>query len=453
MSSRLRLIFYLSVALTAVFAILVTRPSVMAEPIGTALLANDSGVKVSAYDGLTLNQSVAVRFDVSPSDLPVRIDTLEIGLDVGGDTMSSWPLLMRIESVVNNTPSGAPLFSARVRVELDQSGWYSIPIQPFTVAGGSSLIISIKTENYGIPPGIWLDDSTSIQAKRNFYGVNAANWQEHYQFWPDPENVGHLMIRANVSTNQDAVSTRTPTPTITNTPSRTPTPTPTITPSPTATVPPTITPTFTPTLTLTPTITPTPLPEGVMVELGASADTYVVEGNPGANFGRELNLKAGISDDLGAHQLLIGGFFLGGLPPGAELVAAELFLHVQDDPNLSSLTLQSHRLRSPWAEREVTYASSVSLWGEAYDSVSLDSTAGAGDWIAFDVTELVHGWQDGHWPNYGIGIDITDSGGGTQGLNFDAHERLFWGPQLHLVFNVSTPSPMLIPLYLPLLQK
>ena len=37
----------------------------------------------------------------------------------------------------------------------------------------------------------------------------AANWLEHYQFWPDPENVGNLMIRANVSTNQDALNTRT----------------------------------------------------------------------------------------------------------------------------------------------------------------------------------------------------------------------------------------------------
>jgi hypothetical protein len=190
-----------------------------------------------------------------------------------------------------------------------------------------------------------------------------------------------------------------------------------------------------------------------MVELGTSADTYVVAGNPDANFGRDLNLKAGISDALGVHQLLIGGFWMGGFPPGAELVGAQLFLHVQEDANLSALTLQSHRLTAPWSEREVTFATATNLWGEAYGSALLDGALGAGDWIVFDVTELVQGWKNGRWPNYGIGIDVADPGSGTQLPNFDAHERPFWGPQLHLIFKMPTSTPTLIPLYLPLLRK
>jgi len=104
-------------------------------------------------------------------------------------------------------------------------------------------------------------------------------------------------------------------------------------------------------------------------------------------------------------------------------------------------------------EQEVTFATATGLWGEAYGSATLNSTVGASDWIVFNVTELVQGWQDGQWPNYGIGIDVAEAEAGDQYLNLDAHEKPFWGPQLHLIFKIPTPTPTFQSLYLPLLTR
>ena len=133
---------------------------------------NDSGVKISTYDGLVNGESIAIRLDFDPADLPVRIDTLEIGLDVSAENSSSWPLLYRLENNINNAPPGTDsLFAQIVRVELTESGWYSIPINPFVVESGNSVIISLTSQDFPgrTPPGVWIDDSTSIETKRNFY--------------------------------------------------------------------------------------------------------------------------------------------------------------------------------------------------------------------------------------------------------------------------------------------
>ena len=81
-------------------------------------------MKASTYDGISTSQSIAVRLDFAPTDLPVHVDSLDIGLDIGEGNASSWALLYRLENIVNNAPSGSgSQFSQIVRVELSESGW------------------------------------------------------------------------------------------------------------------------------------------------------------------------------------------------------------------------------------------------------------------------------------------------------------------------------------------
>ncbi|MCP4168567.1 MAG: DNRLRE domain-containing protein [Chloroflexi bacterium] len=433
------------------FAVVVLSPA-QAEPTSVGQLANDSGTLGSTFDEFSGRRTLAVRLDFDPTESPLRIDSVDVYLEPQDGSNSNFPIFVRIEKPANNAPSGILEFTKTFRLQIDQAGWYSIPINHTYGSGGSSFIVSLKS--WGVPtrpaPLVGLDDSTNIPARYNYYGDNFNAWQEHYLFWDEPETAGNLMVRASISTGDDALYTPTPTATATNTPTltRTPTPTftptPTITPSQTLTHTPTLTLTPTPTATLTPTITPTPLPEGVIVELGASADTYVVQGLPNSNFGHNAELLVGADDENGVYQILTGGYLLDGLPADADVQSAELALYIDDITVDETVTIYAHRLLDPWVESKATYANVESIMAESYGAFSVGADTEVGTWIALDVTDLVRGWLAGTWPEYGIGLRTTSTGSGPQLLSFAPHEELYLGPRLRLNYHTS------IPLYLPL---
>jgi len=225
-----------------------------ARPRTVALLQNDNGQVGGTFDDLTGRRTLAVRLSLPPRNGPLRLDTLQIYMapQPGSSTAR---LFIRLETVAGDVPdSGEPERTWRVTVPLTTAGWYSIPLYHLLISDGDSVIISIKSEDFpwAPPPLIMLDDSQNIEVNRNFYGQNFSSWQEHYQFWPNPESVGHLMMRLAITSGDAALLTPTATPaatvtataTATNTP--TPTATPTSTPTPTGTATPTSTPTSTP---------------------------------------------------------------------------------------------------------------------------------------------------------------------------------------------------------------
>ncbi|NOX60985.1 MAG: DNRLRE domain-containing protein [Chloroflexi bacterium] len=430
---RIRMALFLVISISLA---LVGLSQSRAEPVGSAQLANDSGVVGGHFDNLVGARSVAVRLDFNPADKPIRIDSIEIYLDPPQDAPASWPFLVRFEQIQNNAPSAAqPLFTKRARIRLEQAGWYALPINwnPKDNEYGDSIIISIGSEASpsATPPRLGLDDSLNIPTKRNFYGENFSAWQEHYAFWPDPANVGHLMIRANITTGEDALLTPSPTATSTRTPTATPTPTRT----PTAT--------RTPTPTHTPTATPTPLPVGRIIELGAGQDAYTAAASPSANFGRDFALKVGRDEQNGVMQSFIGGFFLANIPPGSEIRQATLALRIQDAQDARGLILRARRLAIDWNETELTANNASGLMAEGIGETTLSDTPLTGDWIELNVRELVQGWVDGRWPAYGIGLEIdAPSQSRTRWIVFDAHERPYTGPYLRLVYALPTDATL-----------
>lgn len=443
-SRRLRLILF-SLIFISILLTLFSHPQVQAEPRGFVQLHNDSGTVGTSTIALTNTstevRSVAVRLDILGLETPVRIDSLTLYLEPQDDTPRSFPLFVRIESMSQNRPanSGDPYRTWSVRIPLDGAGWYEVPLTPAWIVEGlnESFILSLVSQDlpWLLPPLLRLDDSTNIEVNRNFYGERFSAWQEHYSFWPNPEEIGHLMIRVNVATGADSLKTATITATPTPSPSPTTTPTLTLTSTPTSSV------TATPVPTQTPTLMPTEVPKGIIVELGASADAYTIQRQADTNFGREIELHLGNQPGLGEQRILVGGFFLSDIPPTSTIYQAELALHIKSVQNLFALTLTAHELTQLWDETTVTAANSRDLWGDSYASQHVSDLTSAGDWLSFDLTSLVQAWVDAEKPAYGIGLKANINGGNSQLLILDAHEYPYFGPRLRIRFQPPSATP------------
>lgn len=468
-----------SLAVVAVFfaaAILLAALRLDAPPVraDAKQLANDSGIVGGRYTTFDSGRLIASRLSFNSADKPIRIDSIDVYMEPQAGSGGSFSVMARLEVMVDDAPSNQePLFTRVGKVTVTEPGWYRLFFDHVLQTSGNSFMISLlsfgaDTAGYK-SPAIGLDNSANIPVKRNYYG-DGNIWQEHYKFWPQPATVGHLMMRANITTGPDALLTPSPTPTITPTPTLTPTPTPTITP--TSTLTPTVTPTRTvtptPTATPTPTITPTPtsLPTGAFLELGASEDTFLLSKQPQANFGHDQTLDVGMTNTAGVHQALIGGFLLGGVPANVQLIKAELAVNVSSAQNTNGMMLQARRLTAAWSEETATLANSAEIWGDVIALVQLGPAPSG--WLTIDVTQLVGDWLTGATPNFGIGLDAV-VGVGSQLLTVNAHEMPYLGPRLRLNYIVPTatptatstatptvtPTPTATPiaLYLPIIQQ
>ena len=433
-------LFYLSLALLlvalGVFAFWHDQTPLLAAPTDTLQLANDSGVMGQGYGGLQSSRTVAVRLDFGQIQRPIRVDSVEIYLAPQENASQSFPIRIRLERPAGVAPSSGDanlITSQTIRLQVTEAGWYEIPVNTFYTFADSSLIISLKSEDFptAIPPLVGLDDGENIPRTYNYYGENFSSWQEHYAFWPQPETVGNLMIRANLTTGADA--NKTPTATPTRTPTATPTATATPTPLPTATASPT--PTATPTAT--------PLPPGFAIELGAGQDTYLMQNAPETNFGQSPELRSGFNPGAGELQVLLGAFPINSLPPGAKILSAELALHIQESPNGLPTNLKAYALANAWQERQATYDTAQSLWGSTYGPGQLAGPSS--DWMTFDVTDLVQAWISGAAPNFGIGVRPADASNRTQFATFDAHEVAYLGPRLRIRYAVMAPKLLYLP--------
>ena len=416
-----------------------------AGPSGFAQLHNDSGTPGANAIALSNSadnvRSVAVRLDLVGLPTPVRIDSISLYLEPPSNDVRSFPLFVRIEAMQNNAPLASndpPLTWPPVRILFRGSGWYEVPLTPAWIIDGfsNSFIISLVSQDYPWlpPPLLRLDDSSHIEVNRNFYGQRFSDWQEHYSFWPAPETVGHLMFRANVATGADSYKTPTATasPTATSTLTPTPTHTPTFTPTPATTA--------TPTPTPAPTGTATPLPAGSVVELGASADATIVQRQPHTNFGHSLDLRLGYQPALGQQKSFVGGFFLSDLPPGTQIIQAELAMQIIALEG-ASFNIQVRNLIHPWQEQTINAANATDLWGRSYAVARLDGSAQIGDWMTWDVTDLVRRWVQQDLPAFGIGLESKANGNSIYNISFAAHEQPYIGPRLRIRYRLATATP------------
>ena len=132
------------------------------------------------------------------------------------------------------------------------------------------------------------------------------------------------------------------------------------------------------------------------VTLTATDDSYVDSSTSGSNFNNNY-LKVG--HYYSSEYIIYVKFDLSSIPSNAVIVSAKLKL---TDQSSSSIAVDVHRVTGgDWSEGSITWNNKPS-----YDSAVIDSatTGNDGDVIEWDVTDVVQGWVDGSYSNYGFAL-------------------------------------------------
>ena len=181
---------------------------------------------------------------------------------------------------------------------------------------------------------------------------------------------------------------------------------------------PTRTPTRTATISPTPTRTETPGPQTITFQRGVAPvsgfagvyDTFISNfGDTTTNYGISPTLELRANDTRAA----LLRFDISSLPPTANIVNAELSVHVDYKTNDFTMPVNLYRVVRPWNEMEATWlnATNSTLWGLAGANSGSDRIttaaasvvmASANQWYQFDVTNLVRTWVTNAADNKGV---------------------------------------------------
>jgi hypothetical protein len=103
-------------------------------------------------------------------------------------------------------------------------------------------------------------------------------------------------------------------------------------------------------------------------------------------------------------------FDLSAIPPGTQITQATLSLFLENSCDMGNRThtVTPYRITSDWSETSVTWNTQPS-YAEAYGSSSVSSRT----WkrYTFDMTNLVRGWVNGSFANYGLALRGPESSG------------------------------------------
>ena len=132
-------------------------------------------------------------------------------------------------------------------------------------------------------------------------------------------------------------------------------------------------------------------------------DSWIDAAQPGANFGADVSLHVGQAVDpttglLGERQAL-AQFDLSGLPVGATIVNATLRLYQTAASGSDAYQVRPDAALAAWQEAAVTWNNQPAAANLGDPPLTLDYASG---WKQWDVTQIVHGWQTGQTPNFGI---------------------------------------------------
>ena len=136
----------------------------------------------------------------------------------------------------------------------------------------------------------------------------------------------------------------------------------------------------------------------INLTLTASADTYITQGNPGQNYGSSSLIHVRSLKEGNMRLLVL--FNLSMIPPGADVISANLSLYLIDASSLR--TYICYRVKGPWDEGSVSWNTKPGILSTYGKSVKVGEPP---RWITWDVTEHVQKFLNGihgyAWANYG----------------------------------------------------
>ena len=136
-------------------------------------------------------------------------------------------------------------------------------------------------------------------------------------------------------------------------------------------------------------------------------------------------------------------FPLGGIPTGATVQPATLYVYVDDFwPGPGSAPMSAYPVTADWTPGSVNWYD-MSAWPALGGAVVTTTVTSDGGWFAWDVTSLAQGWLAGT-PNYGLAVAAADPG--SVASDWAAARRLTANdpatrPYLEVVYSEPTPTP------------
>lgn len=172
------------------------------------------------------------------------------------------------------------------------------------------------------------------------------------------------------------------------------------------------------------------------VTLYSIGDACILEGYPTANTGNTVDMWVGYDDYLEPDGKIVRSlvrFDLSSIPSGASITSATLRLYLVNswDYPGKTRTITTYRIASSWSESSVTWNNKPS-YAESYGSAGV--THGADVWYSFDVTNLVRGWVNGTWPNYGIMLRGPEWSGTDSSWKAFGTKESSYRPQLVITY-------------------
>ena len=149
----------------------------------------------------------------------------------------------------------------------------------------------------------------------------------------------------------------------------------------------------------------------------SSADSYLSKWSSSSNYGTVVYMDISPWKDYERRGIVM--FDLSSIPPGAQVISANLSLHEYSTQG-TTRTIGTHRVTSSWTERDVTWLSrdGTNKWetaggdfiSTATDKKSISWTGGRVKWDSWDVTADVKGFVNGTYSNYGWIVKDEEEG-------------------------------------------
>lgn len=172
-----------------------------------------------------------------------------------------------------------------------------------------------------------------------------------------------------------------------------------------------------------------------IMNLTPSADTYIVSGVAGENYGKETRLR--LFMNFSNNSRILVRFDLSSLPRNAIIESAVLSFGLVEATGTSSVAPIVYRLTASWNENAVTWDTLPASAEEVTSNIITNYP----ERKTFDLTDAARHWADGTWQNHGV--VIVGREGVASNLNYERRFSSVEGseaPLLTITYSLPTDS-------------
>jgi len=168
------------------------------------------------------------------------------------------------------------------------------------------------------------------------------------------------------------------------------------------------------------------------IDLTSVADSFVNDGYPDNNYGSAHSL---ITSYNSVYRWSLTRFDLSSLPGEAQIDTAVLKVYLYGSSGDASVPTMAARITGDWTESGVKWNNRPMFDESTGVTTNIDTATGYKSW---DITEIVRGWQNNDFSNYGLALG---HGSGNYSRSFRSREYASNHPKLSITYHLPEPSP------------